>query len=136
MELKVRELKESDWDTLVNWWLSWEEWKIHPTKEMLPMNGIGGLIVECDNAPIVAGFLYLTNSKVAWMEWIISDKNYREKNKKEAVALLISSLEQVAKNTGAGVILSVTQNKSLLNIHEELGFTVDKNPSHEISKKI
>ncbi len=136
MELKVRELKESDWDTLVSWWLSWEEWQIHPAKEMLPMNGIGGLIVECENIPITAGFLYLTNSKIAWMEWIISDKNYREKNKKEAIELLINSLEKVAKNTGAEMIFSVTQNKSLLKMHENLGYTIDKNPSHEISKKI
>ncbi len=136
MELKVRALQESDWDTLVSWWLSWEEWQLHPAKEMLPMNGVGGLIVESENKPIVAGFLYLTNSKIAWMEWIISDKNYKENNKKEAIELLINSLEEVAKSTGAEMIFSVSKNKGLLNIHKNLGYTVDENPSHEISKKI
>ena len=136
MELKVRELKESDWETLVNWWSSWEEWQTHPAKDILPMNGIGGLIVEHDETPIVAGFLYLTNSKIAWMEWIISDKNYKKRNKIEAIKLLINSLEDVAKSTGAEMIFSVSKNKGLLNIHKNLGYTVDENPSCEISKRI
>ena len=116
--------------------MSREEWQIHPAKEMLPMNGIGGLMVECENQPVVAGFLYLTNSKIAWMEWIISDKNYKKRNKKEAIELLINSLEQIAKSTGAEMIFSVSQNKRLLKTHENLGYTIDKTPSHEISKKI
>lgn len=136
MELKVRELRESDWDTLVNWWLSWEDWKIYPPKEMLPMNGTGGLIIESDGHPIIAGFLYLTNSKIAWLEWIISDKNYKNKNKKEALELLINSLESIAKSTGAEMIFSVGKNKSVLNTHKKLGYTIDEDPSYEISKKI
>jgi len=136
MELKARELRESDWETLVGWWSSWEEWKTYPPKEMLPMNGIGGLIVESEEQPIIAGFLYLTNSKIAWLEWIISDKNYRNENKKEALELLISSLESIAKNTGAEMIFSVGKNKSVLNAHKRLGYTIDDDPSYEISKKI
>jgi len=136
MELKVRQIETSDWDMLVEWWNSWEEWKTHPAKEMLPMNGTGGLIVESEEVPIVAGFLYLTNSKIAWMEWIISDKNYKKRNKKKAIELLINSLEVIAKNTGAEMIFSVSKNKGLLNIHKNLGYTVDENPSCEISKKI
>ena len=27
MELKIRKLKESDWDTLVSLWKMWPEWK-------------------------------------------------------------------------------------------------------------
>jgi len=136
MELKVRELRESDWETLVSWWSSWEEWKTHPPKEILPLNGMGGLIIESDGQPIIAGFLYLTNSSIAWLEWIISDKNYRNKNKKEALELLINSLESIAKSTGAEMIFSVGKNKSVLNAHKRLGYTIDEDPSYEISKKI
>ena len=45
MELSIRKLKESDWDTLVSLWKMWPEWKQHPTKDLLPENGTGGLIV-------------------------------------------------------------------------------------------
>jgi len=136
MKLKVRQIETSDWDMLVKWWTSWKDWGTNPSKETLPLNGTGGLIVENNGIPIVAGFLYLTNSKVAWLEWIVSDPEYKQRNRKEAIELLIKSLEDVARNAKAEIILSVGRNKSLLNIHEGLGYTVDKNPSHEISKNI
>jgi len=64
MELNIRMLKDSDWNTLVEWWNAWPEWQA-PAKEFLPDNGKGGFIVEKQNKPIVAGFLYTTNSKAA-----------------------------------------------------------------------
>jgi hypothetical protein len=136
MKLKARELKESDWDTLVKWWLAWKDWGANPTKETLPQNGTGGIMIEINNVPTVAGFLYLTNSKVAWIEWVVSDPDYKEKNKKEAIELLITTLEMVARSQGAEIILSIGRNKSLLNIHENMGYNVDKTPSYELSKNI
>jgi len=49
---------------------------------------------------------------------------------------LVQGLEDVAISAGYKIILSVGRNKGLLNIHKELGYTVDDNPSYEISKKI
>ena len=43
MELQVRQLTESDWDTLVEWWSKWPKW-VAPAKGFLPDNGTGGLI--------------------------------------------------------------------------------------------
>jgi hypothetical protein len=134
MELTVRALQESDWDTLQSWWTKWN-W---PTviKEMLPLNGCGGLIVYKGNIPIVAGFLYLTNSNIAWMEWIISNKDYKENDRKEALETLILELENIALSVGKDIIFSVSKSKSLINIHKELGYTIDESPSYEISKKL
>jgi hypothetical protein len=136
MKLNIRMLKDSDWDTLVEWWLSWKDWQAHPTKDMLPDNGKGGFIVEYNNKPIVAGFLYLTNSKVGWLEWIISNPKYKGKNRKEALELLITGVENVAKQQGCTCILSIGRNKSLIKIHEKLGYTIDPKHSYEISKNI
>jgi len=47
-----------------------------------------------------------------------------------------TSLEDVAVNAGYKIVLSVGRSKGLLKIHKELGYTVDDNPSYEISKKI
>ncbi len=63
MQLNIRKLKESDWDTLCSWWDEWPEWQ-NPPRDFLPDNGTGGLMVEKD-VPIVAGFIYYTNSKGA-----------------------------------------------------------------------
>ena len=134
MELKVRELKESDWDTMCSWWKWWRWPEI--SKDMLPMNGCGGLMVYKNETPIAAGFLYLSNSKVVWLDWIVSNPEYREDDRKQSLILLIDSLEQVAKAQGYNIVISIARNKSLINIHEELNYNVDKSPSYEISKKI
>jgi hypothetical protein len=136
MELSIRELRESDWDTLTTFWKSWPEWKTHPTKELLPMNGCGGVMVLKGEEPVMAGFLYLTNSKVAWLEWIVSNPDYRQDDRKEALELLINTLESVAINQGYEIILSIGRNSGLIETHKKLGYTVDDKPSYEISKKI
>jgi hypothetical protein len=134
MELTVRALQESDWDILQEWWAKWDWPKV--TKEMLPLNGCGGLIVYKGDIPVVAGFLYLTNSNIAWMEWIISNKDYKEDDRKKALEILILGLEDIALSVGKDIIFSVSKSKSLINIHKELGYTVDESPSYEISKKL
>jgi len=134
MKLKTRILKESDWETMCSWW-KWWRWP-SMNKEILPMNGTGGIMVYKGKTPIVVGFLYLTNSKAAWLDWIVSNPLYKESDRKEAIALLINTLEEIGKKQGYDVIISITRSKSLINIHKELNYTVDKNPSYEISKKI
>jgi hypothetical protein len=134
MELTVRELKESDWEDMSSWW-KWWRWP-EVSKETLPLNGCGGVMVCKGEIPVAAGFLYLSNSKVAWLDWIVSNPQYREVDRKDALEMLIKSLEWVAKLEGYSIIISIARNKSLINIHKKLGYTVDESPSYEISKKI
>ena len=136
MELQVRELRESDWDTLVSFWKSWPEWTVHPTKDLLPMNGCGGVMILKGDTPVMAGFLYLSNSKVAWLDWIVSNPDYREADRKEALELLINTLEKVAIAQGYEIIITISKNKNLIDTHKKLGYTVDEKPSYEISKRI
>ena len=72
MKLNIRQLSSDDYDAhLYKWWTDWG-WQ-PPTKEFLPEDGAGGLIVEDNNTPVCAGFIYVTNSQVAWVDWIISN---------------------------------------------------------------
>ena len=135
MELSIRKLNEDDWKTLCSWWEQWPKWVPVP-KHMLPENGTGGFMVEKNNKPRVAGFLYTTNSKVAWVEWVVSDPTYRDSDRKETLELLIKGIENVAKNSGFQVILSIGRSRGLIEVHKKLGYTIDKDPSYEISKKI
>ena len=134
-ELFARRLVLKDYNTIVDWWKSWPDWE--PLEiDLLPENGTGGIMIEKNNKPIVAGFLYTTNSNICWMEWIISNPNYNEKDKSEAIELLILELEQWAINGGFKVILSIGRSKGLLKKHKKLGYYVDDKPSYEIIKKI
>lgn len=134
MKLSVREIRESDWDTMQDWWTKWN-WP-QMSKDLLPMNGCGGLMVYKEQELIACGFLYLSNSKVAWLDWIVSNPEYRQKDRKEALSMLITSLEEVAKQQGYSIIISIARNNSLIETHKKLGYMVDDNPSYEISKKI
>ena len=135
MELKARQLKDSDWGTLTAWWDSWPDW-VSPSKDFLPDNGTGGLMIQKNNKPIVAGFLYFTNSKSVLLEWIISDPNYKETDRQEAVELLIKTAEKVCKDAGKKYMFSIGRNKNLIKLHEKIGWNVDKKASYEIVKKI
>ena len=133
MELNIRRLTEDDWGILNNWWDAWPEW-ISPPKEFLPDNGKGGLMVEKNGQPVIAGFLYITNSKAVLLEWIVSDPNYRDDDRKDALELLITGAENVCKDLGYKYMFSIGRNKQLMETHKKLGWHVDKKPSHELVK--
>jgi hypothetical protein len=134
-ELKSRLLKDSDWETLCQWWESWPKW-VNPPKSFLPDNGKGGIMVEKEGKPIVAGFLYITNSDAVLLEWIVSDPEYRSKDRKDALELLISSAEATCKGLGKKHIFTIGRNKHLIETHKKLGWTVDPDPSYEIIKNV
>ena len=135
MKFNIRKLEASDWGTLVKWWDSWPEW-VAPPKTFLPDNGTGGLIVEKGEQPIVAGFLYFTNSQAVLLEWIISNPEYRNKDRQEAIELLINTAEAICKKQDQLHMFSIGRNKHLIEIHKKLGWHVDNKPSYEIIKNI
>jgi hypothetical protein len=135
MKLNIRKLEASDWNTLVKWWDSWPEWTT-PPRSFMPDNGTSGLIVEKNKEPIVAGFLYFTNSDAVLLEWIISNPEYRNKDRKEALELLITTAEGICKQAGKKRMFSIGRNKSLIETHKKLGWSVDPDPSYEIIKNI
>jgi hypothetical protein len=130
MGLNIRRLNDEDYSTLVKWWDAWPNWEA-PPKDFLPDTGF---IVEKNNIGIVAGYVYMTNSKAALLEWIISNPEYRESNRKDAITLLIQAVERVLKDQGIKYIFSIGRNKKLIDTHKELGWQVDEKPSHEIVK--
>lgn len=132
--LNVRKLNDSDYENiLVGWWKDWG-WQA-PIKDFLPENGKGGIIVLDDDTPICAGFMYITNSKVAWVDWIISSKTYNVKpNRKEAIKLLVSSLTRFCKDTGNKYTYALIKNPSLIKVYEEIGYKKGDNYTTEMIK--
>jgi hypothetical protein len=122
MELYIRELNENDYDNiLVDWWKQWG-WE-PPQKDFLPDNGKGGIIVYDQDTPVCAGFMYITNSKVAWVDWIISNKEYTKKpHRKDAIKLLVSTLTGICKNTGSKYVYALIKSRHLIETYEQLGY--------------
>ena len=136
MELYIRELNESDYDDiLVGWWKQWK-WEA-PQRDFLPNDGKGGIIVYDEETPVCAGFMYLTNSKVAWVDWIISNKEYTKKpQRKDAIKLLVSSLTDICKKTGSKYSYALIKNQSLIGIYEELGYLKGDSYTAEMIKAL
>ena len=121
--MNIRKLNEEDYqDILVKWWLDWG-WETPPNRDILPENGESGVIVYQDEVPVCAGFIYSSNSSVAWISWIISNKNYRDREKRrESIKSLIETLSVVGKNLGAKYCYINFSSSHLVKPSEELGF--------------
>jgi len=129
MKLYVRPLTEEDYDrTLRQWWFDWR-WT-PPSRDFLPENGTGGFIVYDGETPVCAGFMYETNSKAVWCDWIISNIKYKDRNnRKEALSLLIKRISEEADRL-------VIKNKPLINVYKKQGFVEGSSYSHELIKQI
>ncbi len=122
MNFNIIPLDESHYDeVLVGWWKDWNF--VPPLKDFLPDNGKGGMIVYENLTPICAGFLYITNSNVAWINWIVSNKEYKFRKKRtQAFNLLINTLINIALNNKKTYVFANNNNPSLINRYLKLGF--------------
>jgi hypothetical protein len=136
MEFNIKPLGETDYeDILVGWWKDWK-WT-PPPKDFLPSDGKGGVMVLDNDIPVCAGFVYMTNSKVAWVDWIISNREYKKKpQRKEALDLLITTLTNICKDTGNKYCYALIKNKSLIKTYETLGYTSADSYTQEMIKAL
>jgi len=136
MQLNIIPLKETDYkDILCGWWEDWR-WT-PPLKDFLPEDGMGGFIVYDGDIPVCAGFMYTTNSKAVWCDWIISNIRYKDRQKrKEALELLIKTISDKAELLGMKYIYALIKNKPLIKTYEKLGFISASSYNQEMIKKI
>ena len=134
MEFTIRELKDNDYkDILVKWWKDWR-WT-PPSKEFLPEDGKGGYIVYDGETPVCAGFMYLTNSKVVWCDWIVSNFQYKDREKrKQAIYLLIATISQMAKDLEKKYVYALLKNQPLINAYKQLGYQEGSTYTQEMIK--
>jgi len=136
MAFNVRTLTSSDYDeTLVGWWKDWD-WQA-PPRDFLPNDGAGGIMVLDEDEPICAGYVYVTNSSVAWVDWIISSKTYKKKPQRaEAIELLIDTLTRVCKDSGARYTYALIKHDGLIDTYERLGYIKGDSYTSEMIKTL
>lgn len=129
-----RLLIESDYDIATSWH---EFWRFpQPPKECLPNNGLSGLMIMKEDIPVCMGYLYFTNSSMCWLEWIISNPEYKEKDRAVAIQLLITELSNIAEGKGFKVIFTSVKNPNLIKHYKECGYVVGSENTKEMIKKI
>lgn len=119
--MQARKITEKDFNTIISWYKK-RDWPLM-SKEFLPDDGKGGLIISHNNIDIVAGFIWFTNSKVSWFGFPISDPDYKEDNKSEAIDMLITCAEQVCKKQGSKIMFTY-QGQGSTKRYEKLGWNI------------
>jgi hypothetical protein len=118
MELNARVINKNDWDMLLSWW-----------------TGHGWPTPKKDGKPVIAGFIYQTNSKGCWLEYIISKPDY-ENDRSHLIDMLIVSAEKTALSMGFKYMLFVGKSKGIIKSMEKNGWIKDPKPSYEVMKKL
>ena len=131
---KIRILTEADYITLVEWW-KWFRFPA-PEKEFLPNNGTGGIMVEKDGVEICAGFIYFTNSKFSLLEYVVSNPDYRDIDRNDAVQLLVSELTELARRKGFKAVFSSLKHENLMKNYEACGYSRGSNNTTEMIIKL
>jgi|TARA_R110002020_G_scaffold363816_7_gene576122 RimJ/RimL family protein N-acetyltransferase len=136
MKLNILPLHADDYENILcNWWRDWR-WT-PPSKDFLPDDGMGGFMVYDGQVPICAGFMYVTNSKAAWCDWIISNLKYKDRQKrKEALELLVKTISDEAEALGKKYIYALIKNKPLIDVYKKVGFKEGDTYTHEMIKII
>jgi hypothetical protein len=137
MDLFYRTLKDEDYyDYLILWWEQWG-WT-PPQKDFLPSGPFQGIIVFDQETPVCAAYVYTTNSAVAWIDWVISNPNYRKKpHRKQAIKMVIEVCEQVLKTTGGiKYVYALIKNTSLIETYKSCGYVQGDKYQTEMIKPI
>ena len=152
MELQVRPIVEKDWKFLPNWWKEYPNWKGNSIpREMLPGRfqvktpkeltkeneetlGHAGFIVCKGTTPIAACWLFMTNSKLAHVAPVVSDKGYRDTDRSEALDLLLHFTTQFAKDMGYEYCHAWSTHEGLTKIYEGMGYLAE--PCTELTIKL
>lgn len=133
--MEIRFLTDTDYDnTLVKWWEDWR-WTA-PLKECLPENGTCGMMVTSNGVEVCAGFVYFTNSKMAWVEYIISNKEYRGEDRSDCIEFLINTLCELVKDKGFSYIYASIKNNHLVKKYNNCGFISGDSNCQEMIKII
>ena len=124
--INFRSFKEGDYETCCNWWRWWWKGEDPIEEELLPGKDYC-FLVEKNNIPIAAGFLYVDKSSpVGYFTYVVSNPEYKEKDRRDIIEYLIHSVEKESKSQGIKYLFTVCGNVHMENMHKKLGWIIDK----------
>ena len=112
--MEIRRIKDSDFNTIGQWWI--DHGGKMPDKEFLPHEGTGGFIVSSNEKDISAGYV----------DFLISDKHYKEKDKHEAIVYLIDFMVKLGLKRGCKFVWATSKISGVVNKCKELGYDLIK----------
>ena len=92
--------KQKDFETLCGWWNDWGLTKHH--SDALSENGI---IISKNDVDVCVGFIYSTDSYIAWFEFITMNKKATKQQRQGALEKLFEVMVEKAKAMGFKLIM-------------------------------
>lgn len=131
--MQYRKLTDKDFDKLSEWWASWG-WENSPPLDFLSS---GGIMVHEGDLDICAGFLYtISNASVAWFTFPVSNPGVRGKLRKDAIQMMIVTIEEMAKDLGYKYLYSCLRNSGMIEAQKNCGYIEAGNNYTELLKII
>ena len=121
--INIRKIELEDYEYINKWWI--EQGFDAPHTDILPMDGLGGIIIEKDK-PIAVAYLYLTNSKMGYVDNLIADPNYKSKDRFDIILKLMIACIKMAKKAGCLEVWAIAESKCILQRCKSLGYSVSE----------
>jgi len=122
--INIRKIELEDYEYINKWWIEQGFDALHT--DILPMDGLGGIIIEKEK-PIAVAYLYLTNSKMGYIDNLIADPNYKSKDRFDIILKLIMACVKMAKKAGCLETWAITNSKGIIKRCKELKCNISKN---------
>ena len=116
----ARPIKVEDYTILMEWWNSYDGIEI-PDSSILPDNGLGGFVMEKEGKMVAAAYVYLTNSAVGYIDFLISNPNYKGRDRYDIIAKLILVCSESAVAKGCKLVWAMTTYDGVVRRCEDLG---------------
>ena len=120
--VNFRSFKEGDYETCCGWWKWW--WARigqDPVKRAFLPKDERCFMLEKDGIPIACYFLFLMEPyTVGWMTYLVSNPEYKEKDRRDLIKLLIQNVEKEAEKYGILQLFTVCGDRHMSDIHNSL----------------
>jgi len=121
-----------DYEEICRWWDA-HKWPCIPL-DFLPDEGAGGRILLSDGLPIIAVWIYKTNSRLGWMEWMVSNPDAPREIRRDAPDLIIEDAIKYAKELGLGVLFTSIRVPRLIERLTKAGFQISDSNMTNLTK--
>lgn len=129
-KFKWRYVSREDYNGVLTRW--WGEWEFPaPPVECLPERGI---VVSDKQGDLYAGFLYLTDGGIGWIEWVVSDRKATPARKRGALEYLTGLLSGMAREEGMLLVFTSTNRPGFVNGLKKCGFVPGDSNMHQLVK--
>tara|TARA_Y100000592_G_scaffold100529_1_gene181016 strand:- start:2773 stop:3195 length:423 start_codon:yes stop_codon:yes gene_type:complete len=116
-----RTFNENDYKMCCDWWEWWWRNGQGPVPRAFLPKDERCFVIEKDNIPIACYFLFIMEPRtVGWATYLVSNPEYKEKDRRDIIKLLIQNVEKEAKKYGIMQLFTVCGDVHMSNIHNSL----------------